>query len=221
MIKPVLFNTEMVQAILNGVKINTRRIAKGVYPYSEYGGFATTIKGEHIAPVSEENIIKHKSPYQIGDILYVRETVWQKIGHYLDVDGETKPSWYKEFKYVATDKEPETEWHYSWVKRPSIHMPKEAARIFLNVTDVRIERLQDMTLNDFLNEGIVIPEEAFNDPENAYRQAKRMFVYIWDSTIRKKDIGKYGWDVNPYVWAISFEQIELNGCTNCKGTFSL
>lgn len=93
-------------------------------------------------------------------------------------------------------------WH------PSIHMPKEAARIFLRVTDIRVERLKDMTLDDFLAEGVVLRPEAFNDPENAYMQGKELFTHIWNSTIKKEQHDLYGWDANPWVWVIEFERCE-------------
>lgn len=179
-IKPILFNTEMVRAILDGRKSCTRRIIKGFIPKdAQFGYTAFTPHGS----ISCRGVFENegygekffKLPYQIGDILYVRETVWQKIGYYLDVDGETKPSWYNEFRYVASDEKPENGWNYGWAKRPSIHMPKEAARIFLRVTNVRVERLQDITVEDALAEGM-------------------------DKYIR--------WDANPWVWGIEFERCE-------------
>ena len=86
-------------------------------------------------------------------------------------------------------------------------MPKEASRIFLKVTDVKVERLQDMNLDDFISEGISLLPEAFNDPENAYLQAKNIFSNdIWNATVEKKLIDTYGWNANPWVWAIEFEQ---------------
>lgn len=93
-------------------------------------------------------------------------------------------------------------WH------PSIHMPKEAARIFLRVTDVQVERLKNMTLDDFLSEGVALRPEAFNDPENAYMQAKSLFVDLWDSTINTQQLTLYRWDANPWVWVIAFERCE-------------
>lgn len=145
------------------------------------------------------------------DILYVRETVWQKIGYYLDIDGETKPSWYNEFKYVASDEKPETGWNYSWAKRPSIHMPKEAVRIWLKVTDVRVERLQDITEDGAKAEGAIDNRGFIHSPENEYDRihtAREHFIKIWNNTIKKFDIDRYGWDANPYVWVISFERCE-------------
>ena len=96
-------------------------------------------------------------------------------------------------------------WH------PSIHMPKEAARIFLKVTDVRVERLQDMSEVDTAKEGIRtdIQTHRLDDPgfiENV--GGVELFKQLWDSTIKKEDIDLYGWDANPYVWVIEFERCE-------------
>lgn len=210
-IRPILFNTEMVRAILDGRKSCTRRLLKG--PFTVHpNGYITKPRGN-------ENLCPYEPPYQPGDILYVRETVWQKIGYYLDVDGETKPSWYNEFKYVASDEKPETGWNYSWAKRPSIHMPKEAARIWIRVTDVRVERLQKITEDGAKAEGI--SEEwacdwwkpKYYDPDSGgYPRYRDAFAFeLWDSTIKKFDIDRYGWDANPWVWVIEFERCDKPG----------
>ena len=215
-IKPILFNTEMVRAILDGRKSCTRRLVKT--RRKDACGFYVTRKTDGtFAGIYEydESEIMFDNPleplYQPGDILYVRETVWQKIGHYLDIDGETKPSWYNEFKYVASDEKPETGWNYSWAKRPSIHMPKESARIWLKVTDVRVERLQDITEDGAKAEGAIDNRGFIHSPENQYDRihtAREHFIEIWSSTIKKSDIELYGWDANPYVWVISFDRCE-------------
>lgn len=217
-IKPILFNTETVRAILGGRKSCTRRLVKpqpdGKHTFplgfvtdstekKEVGcfGFGTAKCGGSIQFV--------KPPYQAGDILYVRETVWQKIGYYLDIDGETKPSWYNEFKYVASDEKPETGWNYSWAKRPSIHMPKEAARIWLKVTDMRVERLQEITEDGAKAEGANFKNgKNVGFEEKMNRTAIERFAEIWNSTIKKSDLDRYGWDANPYVWVIEFERCE-------------
>nr|DAK54050.1 MAG TPA: ASCH domain protein [Caudoviricetes sp.] len=210
-IKPILFNTEMVRAILDGRKSCTRRLLKE--PFTVHpNGYITKPRGN-------ENFCPYEPPYQPGDILYVRETVWQKIGYYLDVDGETKPSWYNEFRYVASDEKPETGWNYSWSKRPSIHMPKEAARIWLKVTDVRVERLQEITEKQACMEGTDPWDEVcyenngwhptFSDPDSGGDPNMiDGFHKLWNSTIKKSDIDRYGWDANPYVWVISFDRCE-------------
>lgn len=224
-IKPILFNTEMVMAILDGRKTCTRRICKDANEYTVpdmdfYNADRRTYAVHNFADkehMEQLSTVERTCPICPGDILYVRETVWQKIGYYLDIDGETKPSWYNEFKYVASDEKPETGWNYSWAKRPSIHMPKEAARIWLKVTDVRVERLQDITPKGAESEGvgnlfyddIGYGEKNYGtevDPE--YGIAKEQFAWLWESTIKKSDIDRYGWDANPWVWVIEFERCE-------------
>lgn len=194
--KPILFNTEMVQAILEGRKTVTRRTIKDLPQEAKRIGWVTgsgNAKSYDVAAFDiNGNRRDYKTRYLIGDTLYVRET-WQKspAGTYL---------------YKTDNNGNLSNGHvYKW--KPSIHMPKEAARLFLHVTNVRVERLQDMCLKDFINEGIVIREESFNDPENAYYQAKEFFRELWNSTIKEAELGEYGWDANPYVFAYEFEVI--------------
>lgn len=211
-IKPILFNTEMVRAILDGRKTCTRRICKDANEYTVpdmdfYNADRRTYAVHNFADneqMEQLSTAERTCPICPGDILYVRETVWQKIGYYLDIDGETKPSWYNEFKYVASDEKPETGWNYSWAKRPSIHMPKEAARIWLKVTDVRVERLQEITADSIRNEGLSSLAVHCGDMEIALKEWEN----LWNSTIKKSDIDRYGWDANPYVWVIEFERCE-------------
>lgn len=212
--KPILFNTEMVQAIQDDRKINTRRCIKGVsndYYFDNIdidpcicfdGDLDKTkdLKGtyawfSHSEYAPEFTILK-KSPYQIGDVLYVRET-WQLLPSGFD---EIPPE--MNYIYKATDELSDecTKW------RPSIHMPKETARIFLKVTDVRVERLQDMRLIDFTNEGIVSnPAGGFL---NQKCRALAQFKVLWNSTIKKQDLDKYGWNANPWIFVYEFERCE-------------
>lgn len=211
-IKPILFSTEMVRAILDGRKTCTRRICKDANEYTVpdmdfYNADRRTYAVHNFADneqMEQLSTAERTCPICPGDILYVRETVWQKIGYYLDIDGETKPSWYNEFKYVASDEKPETGWNYSWAKRPSIHMPKEAARIWLKVTDVRVERLQEITADSIRNEGLSSLAVHCGDMEIALKEWEN----LWNSTIKKSDIDRYGWDANPWVWIIEFERCE-------------
>ena len=211
MYKPILFNTEMVKAILDGRKKVTRIIVKpqpdkrhqaklgyvtdstdksriGCFGFGldEYGG----------------SIQYAKPKYNIGDIMWVRETVWQKASGTLGIDGETETVMWNEFKYISTDKEPEVGWSYSWIKRPSIHMPKSAARIFLKVKDVRVEKLNDMSIQDMINEGISTNGIITTDGPIKYRVINR-FEELWDS---KKKEEQYKFASNPYVWVIEFER---------------
>lgn len=195
--KPILFNTDMVLATLDERKTATRRIVKG-----DVVGILKSQFHKEYPEVADKDLLKKlcRAPYQPGDILYVRET-WS-----YDVGGIYiyKASYAENF---TGNKDVDSignkiKWH------PSIHMPKEAARIWLKVTDVRVERLQCMNTGDFLAEGVVIRPEAYNDPENAIRQARAAFVQIWDSTVKKSEINQYGWEADPWVWVIEFEYCE-------------
>lgn len=182
-IKPILFNTEMVRAILDGRKICTRRLVK-------HNVDAVLNSPYHMEHPETEDVwlIKRlcRAPYDSGDILYVRET-W-----YWDPDNEVaKPYYYK----ADGDLRPEGYKGIGW--SPSIHMPKEAARIWLRVTNVRVERLQDITDNEAEAEG-------FTD----YTSTALGFAYTWDNTIKKSDLDRYGWAANPWVWIIEFERCE-------------
>ena len=209
---PILFDTEMVRAILDGRKTCTRRICKDanectVPDMDFYNADRQTYAVHNFADkehMEQLSTAERTCPICPEDILYVRETVWQKIGYYLDVDGETKPSWYNEFRHVASDEKPETGWNYSWVKHPSIHMPKEAARIWLKVTNVRVERLQEITIDGIRNEGISSMAVHAGDMEIALKEWKN----LWNSTIKKTDLDSYGWEANPYVFVIEFIRID-------------
>lgn len=191
-IKPILFNTEMVRAILDGRKSCTRRIIKP-QPTAHYGAQCI------------------KPPYQPGDILYIRET-WEHFECHC-CEGDEHGNCCKEpqqsvlnksygcYMYRATDEiSGDARWH------PSIHMPKEAARIWLKVTDVRVERLQEITAESALAEGAdkyICLNGEFD--ENAILTS---FIGIWNSTIKKPDLDRYGWNANPWVWVIEFELCE-------------
>lgn len=228
-IKPILFNTEMVRAILDGRKTCTRRVIK-TQPRSklcyEFGGTwvypsssAHEIWGkEYKLPddIAKEDLAKRwNPPYHTDDILYVRET-WQKAGLVDDfdqvVDG-TEKYYYAagpEKPYFDFWVDPETGEHKDRMPwRPSIHMPKEAARIWLKVTNVRVERLQDITGQGVLKEGLnshVHPKAFYFDMNQL-----EMFENLWNSTINKSDFERYGWDANPYVWVVEFERCEKPG----------
>ena len=204
-IKPILFNAEMVRAILDGQKTCTRRIVKGAIPDDAMWGYTMftpkgciSCRGVYADEYGEKFF---RLPYQQGDILYVRET-WQFL---YELDGNEQPvEETGKYYYAATDITlfntyvDENGVKHDYVPwRPSIHMPKEAARIWLRVTDVRVERLQDMTDDDAEAEG------CFD-----YTSTALGFPDVWDSTIKKSDIGRYGWDANPWVWVIEFERCE-------------
>lgn len=223
-IKPILFNTEMVRAILDGRKTCTRRVIKPqpdekhTYPLGfvtdstekkEVGcfGFAANEYGVSIQYV--------KPPYRYapGDILYVRETfAWCPCWDCgLDIEpgrcSNATAKIYKEgeygcYMYRASCEDNEYPSADTW--HPSIHMPKEAARIWLKVTDVRVERLQDITSEQISREGVEVEyPHVLNGEEKRYA-----FSTLWNSTIKKSDLDRYGWDANPWVWVIEFERCE-------------
>lgn len=90
--------------------------------------------------------------------------------------------------------------------RPSIHMPKEAARIFLRVTDVRVERLQDINTGGIRNEGLTSMAVHAGDMEIAQAE----FALLWDTTVKESELEDYGWAANPWVWVIEFERLEVS-----------
>lgn len=216
-IKPILFNTDMVRAILDGRKSYTRRIVKpqpqgrlcytfagcdcGTWGYPSKTAYETW-GNEYKLPedITDEELKRRwNPPYRTDDILYVRET-WKKApnGYYYYED------WQK------NDIADITKW------KPSIHMPKEAARIWLKVTDVRVERLKDMTNNDALKEGAEgvrcdhagLGAYGCTDCMNTgwLEPPLLEFMGIWNSTIKKSDLDRYGWNANPWVWVIEFER---------------
>ena len=209
-IKPILFNTEMVRAILDGRKTCTRRVIKSQWeecPTCKY------VHNEYIYDKMAENVYcarcgyplkpKRRSPYQIGDILYVRET-WDCYPEYED---ENAPGIY--YYKADGDLRPEEYRNIGWLS--PVHMPKEAARIWLKVTDVRVERLQDITEDGAEAEGAIDNRGFIHSPKNEYDRiytAREHFIGIWDRTIKKSDLDRYGWDASPYVWVIEFERCE-------------
>lgn len=200
--KPILFNTEMVKAILEGRKTTTRRVMKPQPPHD-------------IGNV----------PYGVGDVLYVRETWNRGFFDSSDAEGDNF-QWFEEchktdggyldaishYIYRA-DFTPEEEFEYGvevkdgvykmpW--KPSLHMPKQAARIFLRVKSLRLQRLQDISADGIRREGLTSACVHAGDIEIARKE----FALLWNSTIPKKNLEQYGWDANPWVYVIEFKRIE-------------
>ena len=206
--KPILFNTDMVRAILDGRKTCARRLVRflpGENP--QWTGYIRD--GLMLYNGRNEPCIM-KAPYQPGDILYVRET-WQYL-YELDGNEQVIEDTGK-YYYAATDTIPFDTYvdengvkhdHAPW--RPSIHMPKEAARIWLKVTDVRVERLHDITEDGIKNEGIRLKQKDCVSKFDYISELYFLFSRLWDLTIKKSDIDYYGWQANPWVWVIDFER---------------
>lgn len=192
--KPILFNTSMVRAILDGRKTVTRRVVKPQPKWSQlnmrwdWGDIAWWRNNWNAI----ESIPEKNKPFKPGDILYVRET-W----------GFDKNNWLYKADFPPADLDriaSITKW------LPSIHMPKEAARIFLRVTNVRVERLHDITPEQIDAEGC--KEYAYDAETCVLKPSSPVwFELLWDSTIKEADKPQHGWDANPWVWVIEFERI--------------
>lgn len=199
-IKPILFNTEMVRSILDGRKSCTRRLVKP-QPDEKHTfplGFVTDSTEKKEVGCFGFGINEYggsiqyaKPPYQPGDILYVRET-WMDYAGLTMYKADCDIYRLDSLNFAG----------FGW--KPSIHMPKEAARIWLKVTDVRVERLQEITIDGIRNEGISSMAVHAGDMEIALKEWKN----LWNSTIKKSDLDQHGWDANPWVWVIEFERCE-------------
>lgn len=200
--KPILFKTDMIRAILDGRKTMTRRAIKP-QPASHLGcklGFCVAGDKKDIGKFGfgehecGGRIHFVRPPCLTGDILYIRET-WRKspfTSHYIyRADGD------EGIFAQSYDSEIMDDTVCRW--RPSIHMSKEAARIWLKVVDVRVERLRDIPPDEAIKEGT---KEQF--PPLAVDE----FHKIWNATIKKPNLDRYGWDANPWVWVIEFERYE-------------
>ncbi|HIY54527.1 MAG TPA: hypothetical protein H9832_11320 [Candidatus Agathobaculum merdavium] len=192
-IKPILFNTGMVRALLEGRKTVTRRVVK---PQPVLDGHLWKLGGaawnDNVlsVPVMFGHSLYNRAPYQPGDVLWVRET-WAE-----NPFGEG-------YIYPTEVSGAGQKW------RPSIHMPREAARIFLRVTGVRVERLQELTLKDAEMEGMNLRGPMFVD-----------FVKVWNNTVQRHPNKfkryPYCWEDNPWVWVIEFERISKEEAKHAK-----
>lgn len=219
--KPILFNTQMVRAILNGSKTQTRRLIKRRYENSvlemktdKYGTRLIEIMkdeegvtfGKHEDGTTWRKIRPYIEPqpaYKRGDILYVRET-WNGL--------RTGPKGKEETIYWYRADEDDNKLNPDDRWRPSIHMPKEAARIWLRVTEVRCERLKEITDSDAVHEGFEPDPDIrgrFMCSVDCIQGTPRgKFALLWNDTIPKDSLEEYGWMGNPWVWVYTFERID-------------
>ena len=199
--KPILFNTDMVAAILDDAKTETRRVIKP-QPILSDGlwqlGFAGWSKGLSRVSVMPGHSLYKKAPYKPGEYLYVRET-WCNIN---------KPGAEPDYYYFADTRICEDYDPAEWKWRPSIHMPKEAARIFLRVNNIWIERLRNIDAVSAKAEGIK-PCNVGIGKEDVSLSLIIRYSALWNTTIPKKDLYRYGWNANPWVWATQFEKVEV------------
>jgi hypothetical protein len=222
--KPILFSGPMVKAIMEGRKTMTRRVVKP-QPYIEKrcgydawrwdhgpGGSYTTWKTS-LDPLAFVGMAceRRPCPYgRVGDRLWVRENwspdhaafypnfqvVYQAEGY----DPREVSSRGKVLPFaISPEESTNRKFPFRW--RPSIHMPRRVCRIVLEITDVRVERLQGITEEDATAEGI---DDLWLVQHQVGPPRKREFWYLWDSLNGPRG---FGWDVNPWVWVISFKRV--------------
>lgn len=239
---PILFNTEMVRAILDGRKSCTRRAIKpqpqsglcytyagshkdciGKWTYPNRG--AHELWGEEYKlpeNIKDEELSKRwNPPYHTGDILYVRETwqCWRAHRYEATADIRFRAGGDDvrlQFANGNTDSINRLDYDtfvHKWFShngewKPSLFMPKEAARIWLKVTEVRVEQLQKITEVGIQKEGVEVDPKECVGKFDFISELFLLFQRLWDSTIKKSDLDGYGWDANPWVWIIEFERCE-------------
>ena len=232
-LKPILFSTDMVQAILEGRKKVTRRVIKpqpkmrlsyccggyraGKWNYPsenvyKYWGDEWRIP-EGIILTDDDKDRLWTPPCHTGDVLYVREA-WAPL--YEDYSSKEVCGFlYKADRDMLYGEEYEKyydsmypagkNWCWEGRWKPSIHMPLEAARLFLKVSNVTVDRLHNMRIQDSLDEGVKLSLDGLM---RKGEPALAPFSRKWDSTIPKKALPVYGWNADPYVWVIEFERCE-------------
>lgn len=198
--RPILFNDQMVRAILEGRKTVTRRVVKDTGFYA----IDAAIHGNDVA-LREREALSTRCPFgQPGDRLWVREA-WQ--GPLIsDEEQAANQSWWKDMTkfqdqahcaYRASGDnneyvDPDGYFHCKW--KPSIHMPRWASRILLEITAVRVERLQDISDPGALAEGVSHSEMHSGD------SLVDVFARLWEST-------GGDWAANPWVWVVEFKRV--------------
>lgn len=206
--RPILFSGPMVRAILDGRKTQTRRVAKGLaLDWLDSVNFTP----EYVAMPSND-----LSPYGFaGDRLWVKET-FVAFGRWETRFNEKKGR--DEWNFVDMTLESGREYRFegalpnarrnsvtpAWWRRPSLFMPRAASRITLEVTGVRVERLQDISEADSYAEGVHPGWWEYDNGEGT-ESARESFQCLWDSINAERG---YGWDVNPWVWVIEFRKVE-------------
>jgi hypothetical protein len=195
--RPIPLKTWEVQAIREGRKTQTRRVVKPQPPSDDF------LNADNAIAFVTEKTLNHtvRCPYgQSGDVLWVQET-WA-----LPSDSDGNDIGYQ-FKADYSDSSEDWKW------KPSIHMPREAARLFLRIKAVRVERLQEISEDDAKNEGIYYSEagEGYEDYLFDYSGKNRieLFVYAKDSfqSLWQSINGPESWEANPWVWVVEFERI--------------
>lgn len=230
--RPILFNAPMVRALLDGSKTQTRRVCKQ-QPYSngyKWDGNDILCHNDYLPPsamlmdaggkalYTTSNLEGWESecPYgQPGDRLWVREAfgeVYDWCDH-PEMPGAPTERWHIEYKYRADGEVDRSDLDGAFTGwKPSIHMPRAASRILLEIVSVRVEQLQDISDEDCLAEGVRAIrhegdgtyyhyEHTYADPGN-WCNADVAYQHLWESIK-----GAGSWDANPWVWVVEFKRM--------------
>jgi hypothetical protein len=211
--KPIIFSSEMVRAILDGRKTQTRRVVRP-QPEEKPCGWPPELnklswywKNEYIGiPINLVNYCPYDS---VGDLLWVRE----KFAYLQNPEACFKEGEFPDVAYWAGGNWDEAEPDQQPEWKPSIYMPKWATRIWLKITNIRVERVQDITLEDVVAEGVRLEGEdymraAFGVTKKGILEClvKPVFRNLWNSLNAKRG---YSWESNPWVWVIEFKIKDL------------
>lgn len=199
--RPILFSAPMVRAILDGRKTMTRRVVQGAptWESSYVLGVHQGVWGIH-AHVDAIGAFRARCPYgEPGDRLWVRET-WAEFVDVVTIDG-SHVELGRDFIYRADGEDQKR--HTVW--RPSIHMPRAASRLTLEITGVRVERLKDITEADAIAEGLTRDGDGWRGAPKLpwFASPIAAFRSLWESIN-----GGGSWDENPFVWVVEFRRIE-------------
>ncbi|MGL5526434.1 MAG: hypothetical protein ACRDCY_22140 [Aeromonas veronii] len=218
--RPVIFNDEMVRAILDGRKTQTRRVVKGIADNHDFKGFVVcsspkSDEGKALFAIGDLQSavgVEHVNcPFgRPGDRLYVRECHAQvlevdipggrPVGPVGTMGATSRPDLKSRYVYRADGEMPDVQWHHIGDRQPvrwtpSIHMPRKAARILLDVSSVRVERLHAISEADARAEGVIAASGPF--------EAQLAFHELWRSIY-----GRENWQANPWVWVVEFKQVQ-------------
>ena len=180
--KPIIFNSEMVRAILDGRKTQTRRVFK----------FQETNQPPSCPDMFDPNYVTQPCPYgKPGDELWVREALKRSLTDIICYKQDGCPAW----KNGSSQN-----WQWKRSILSAMFMPRWASRIQLKIKDIRVERIQDISEDDIFKEGFEIGEVE----KHKYTRAFLWFQSLWDSINEKRG---FGWEQNPHVWIIEFKRI--------------
>ncbi|WP_368216607.1 hypothetical protein [Aeromonas sp. R2-3] len=209
--RPVIFNGEMVRAILSGKKTQTRRTitAKTLHLFDVAAkvGECHHLNSGDPADERSQPYYRQFCPFgQPGDRLWVRESCWVYGGWQPESEYYRKRFYPigKKVAYQATDEKPTNglTLHREWRGTPSIHMPRWASRIQLEITSVRVERLNDINEQDALAEGVDDGTSPAAIAAGWFEKPRRAFRRLWE-----RIYGQESWDSNPWVWVVEFKRI--------------